>query len=175
MLKKPLQQLFSLTSMLYSPEAEESAERPSQMGVQSDEVQSAKRMHHDWHHRLVAYLLGRSREDLKPEELCFDDRCEFGRWLQAMGPERLGRQAYNALTRHHQMLHLQASNVVSFHRAGQRDRARVLFKTGYADASRALLATLKSLDATPQEEPVSLRAVPPRVSGREGLSARPSA
>lgn len=147
MLKKPLQQLFALSSMFQQSEEPVSGLDLPPAAATADELTAAKQMHYDWHHRLVAYLLGRSQEELRPEELCFADRCEFGRWLELTGPDRLGRQAYNALNRHNEMVHLQAANVVSFHRAGQRTRARELFKTSYADASRALLATLNQLGA----------------------------
>lgn len=138
---KPLQRL------LLTPSTEHVASSDSALLVTVEELTQGRRAHRDWHHHLVACLTGRATDVLHPEEICFDDRCTFGHWLRAMGEKRLGAAGYAALNRHHKLLHLHAANVVSFRLGGHLEKARILFKGGYADASRALLNTLDELEA----------------------------
>lgn len=111
-------------------------------------IERARQAHRGWHQALIEQLTGQVDLGLRPEDLCFDDRCACGHWLRGEGQQRFGQLgAFQAAVRHHQMVHFQASNVLSFQQAGQRQRARNLFKTGYADASRRLLAALDELEA----------------------------
>lgn len=150
---KPLQHLLRASPTVSAVKGESSGP------LTAVELAQGRRAHREWHHHLVACLTGRATDVLHPEDLCFDDRCAFGHWLRAMGEKRLGTEGYAALCRHHKLLHLHAANVVSFRLGGQLDKARILFKTGYADASRALLNTLDALEAQcpPQPAPKARR------------------
>jgi hypothetical protein len=149
---KPFQRMFHASSSVHTPAPD------GHLPITLAELAQGRRAHRDWHHHLVACLTGRSSEVLHPEEICFDDRCAFAHWLQAMGEKKLGGAGYAALCRHHKLVHLHAANVVSFRLGGQVERARILFRTGYADASRALLQTLESLEMQCQPHPSTRRS-----------------
>ncbi|NDY89824.1 CZB domain-containing protein [Ideonella livida] len=126
-------------------------ERPSRAlraSVLTRSLENGRQAHRLWHEALVNQLLGRaSPEAMRAEEACFDDRCPCGDWVHGEGLRRFGRlPGFKELVRQHQMVHLQASNVLSFQHSGASARARALFKTGYADASRRLMAALDHLE-----------------------------
>jgi len=147
---KPLRKLLHALPVL-------GAANGATLRVTPEELAQARRAHREWHMNLVACLTGHSNEVLHPEELCFDDRCVFGQWLQTTGEARLGHEGFAALNRHHKMVHLHAANVVSFRLAGQLVKARTLFKTGYADSSRALMTTIDELEAQCASRPMLMR------------------
>jgi len=67
------------------------------------DVDAAIAAHENWKLRLQNYLDQKSSEDLKPEVVCLDDRCDLGKWLHGPGKQRLGRYpAFSVLVARHQ-------------------------------------------------------------------------
>lgn len=110
------------------------------------DIEAAKLAHDNWKIRLQAYLDGASTEDLRPEVICFDDRCDLGQWLHGPAKQRLGRfPGFTALLSEHKMFHYAASNVVALHKAGKQSEARKMMDTQYGHFSRAVLERLSDM------------------------------
>ena len=112
------------------------------------DIDAAIFAHENWKVRLDTYLAGRSTEDLRPEVICCDDRCDLGRWIHGTGRKRLGSYpGFTALTEHHRMFHYAASNVVSLAQAGKSAEAERMLTGLYAQKSSAVLGALRELQA----------------------------
>lgn len=110
------------------------------------DVDKAIAAHENWKSRLQDYLDGRSTEDLKPEVICLDDRCDLGKWLHGPGKTRLGAYpAFSVLVARHQYFHQQASSVVAFAQAGDRAKADQTLGSSYRYASNQVILLLKEL------------------------------
>ena len=73
--------------------------------------------HENWKLRLQAFLEGTSTEVFASEQICFDDRCDLGKWIYSTGRAKLGSfPGFTALQGHHKMFHYAASNVVALPR-----------------------------------------------------------
>jgi Chemoreceptor zinc-binding domain len=60
------------------------------------DIDTAISAHENWKLRLRNYLDGKSTEQLSPEVVCLDDKCDLGKWLHGPGGQRLGK--YPAFT-----------------------------------------------------------------------------
>lgn len=110
------------------------------------DIEAAISAHQNWKLRLLAYLQGKSEENLKPEVICFDNRCDLGKWIHSTGQQRLGRfPGFTALMSHHRMFHYAASNVVALAQAGKADEARKMFAGQYENSSKAVIEDLEKL------------------------------
>lgn len=110
------------------------------------DIDAAIAAHQNWKMRLTAYLEGRSTEDLRPEVICFDDRCDLGKWIHSSGQARLGAYAgFTALKEHHRMFHYSASNVVSLVQGGKREEAERMLTGTYEQKSKAVVRSLQQM------------------------------
>jgi Chemoreceptor zinc-binding domain len=112
------------------------------------DLQAAIAAHRNWKLRLDAYLAGHSNEDLRAEHICFDDRCEFGRWIHGPGKAALGHvPGFQRLVADHRMFHYAASNVVALSKAGKVGEALTMLDGPYEAASRSVIAALGQMQA----------------------------
>jgi len=110
------------------------------------DIDTAIAAHENWKLRLLNYLEGKSSEDLKPEVVCLDDRCDLGKWLHGPGKMRLGvYPAFSMLVARHKYFHLQASTVVALAQSGEKDKAGQTLGTSYRHASNQVVLLLKEL------------------------------
>ncbi len=110
------------------------------------DIDTAITAHESWKQRLHNYLDGQSSEELKPEVVCLDDRCELGQWLYGTGKMRLGGYpAFSVLVARHKYFHVQASTVVALAQAGEKDKAGQTLNTSYRHASNQVILLLKEL------------------------------
>lgn len=110
------------------------------------DIDKAIAAHENWKQRLQDYLDGKSTEELKPEVVCLDDRCDLGKWLHGPGKMRLGGYpAFSVLVARHQYFHAQASSVVALAQAGQKDKATQTLGSSYRYASNQVVLLLKEL------------------------------
>jgi len=110
------------------------------------DIKTAMAAHENWKLRLQAYLEGRSNEEFLPEVICFDNRCDLGRWIYGKGQANLGRFAgFTALLEHHKMFHYAASNVVSMSQAGKEAEARKMLDGSFDAFSKAVGKDLEGL------------------------------
>jgi hypothetical protein len=124
------------------------------------DLASAIAAHENWKIRLDAYLAGASREDLRPEVICFDDRCDLGRWIHSTGKAKLSHMpAFNRLVEDHKTFHYAASNVVSLMQGGKREAAEKMLAGAYEEASSRVLFTLNQMRFLTAPSP--LGATPP--------------
>ncbi|MBI5276161.1 MAG: CZB domain-containing protein [Burkholderiales bacterium] len=118
----------------------------SQKALELLDIEAAKAAHLNWKIRLHAYLEGKSNENFAPEVICFDDRCDLGKWIHGEGKQRLGRfPGFTALVSHHKMFHYDASNVVSQFQAGHAAEARKTLEGVFAQHSRSVVESLDTL------------------------------
>ena len=102
--------------------------------------------HENWKLRLQAYLDGKSSEAFEPDVICFDNRCDLGKWIHGPGRERLGKYpGFTALVDNHKMFHYAASNVVSLDQAGKKDDARKMLDGQFSHFSGQVVGILKAL------------------------------
>lgn len=110
------------------------------------DIDTAIAAHENWKLRLQNYLDGKSTEDLKPELVCQDDRCDLGKWLHGAGKMRLGAYpAFSVLVARHKYFHLQASAIVALAQAGEKDKASQTLAGSYRYASSQVVLLLKEL------------------------------
>jgi hypothetical protein len=110
------------------------------------DVDTAIAAHENWKLRLQNYLDHKSTEDLKPEVICADDRCDLGKWLHGPGQQRLGKYpAFSVLIARHKYFHVQASTVVALAQAGDREKANQTLSSSYRHASNQVVLLLKDL------------------------------
>jgi len=110
------------------------------------DIQAAQLAHENWKVRLQAYLEGRSNEQFSPEVICFDDRCDLGKWIHGEAQQRMGKYpGFTALVGHHKMFHYAASNVVSQYQAGHVEEARKTLDGVFAHHSHAVVESLDLL------------------------------
>lgn len=110
------------------------------------DIDTAIAAHENWKLRLLNYLEGKSSEDLKPEVVCLDDRCDLGKWLHGPGKMRLGAYpAFSMLVARHKYFHLQASTVVALAQSGDQDKAGQTLDSSYRHASNQVVLLLKEL------------------------------
>lgn len=112
------------------------------------DLQAAIAAHRNWKTRLDAYLAGHSDEDLRAEQICFDDRCALGKWIHGPAKAALGHLAgYQRLVADHRMFHYAASNVVALAQAGKAGEALAILEGPYDAASRKVVAALGEIQA----------------------------
>ena len=111
------------------------------------DIETARAAHENWKLRLEAYLAGNSTEDFAPEVICFDDRCDLGKWIHGQGKARLGQfPGFTALMGHHRMFHYAASNVVSLHKANHTEEARQMLGQQFNEFSNKVVQDLNVLE-----------------------------
>lgn len=128
-----------------APEAQREARYLQAVNLSLD-LQAAMAAHESWKIRLEGLLNGYHDEPMRPEEICFDDRCELGRWLHGAGRRQLGHlPSYGRLVEDHKTFHHAASNVLSLHQAGHLDQARRMRDGSYRSASRGVMLSLETM------------------------------
>ena len=102
--------------------------------------------HENWKLRLQSFLAGRSTETFVAEEICFDDRCDLGKWMYSTGRAKLGTfPGFTALIGHHKMFHYAASNVVALAQAGKIEEAEKILSMQFALHSHEVIRDLQML------------------------------
>lgn len=129
--------------------------RASEMGLDAKtaaavlneiDIDTAIAAHENWKLRLQNYVNGQSTEDLRPEFICMDDRCDLGKWLHGAGTQRLGKfPAFAVLIARHKYFHIQASSVVAMTQSKQKDEATRVLEGSYRHASTQVILLLKEL------------------------------
>ena len=110
------------------------------------DIDTAISAHENWKLRLENYLAGKSTEELKPEVICLDDKCQLGQWLHGPGKMRLGGYpAFSLLVARHQNFHVQASTVVAMTQAGKTNEANQVLGGNYTRSSEQVVTLLKAL------------------------------
>jgi hypothetical protein len=111
------------------------------------DLNAAVAAHENWKIRLDLFLAGQSKEDLRPEVICFDDRCDLGQWMiHSSGKARLGSlPGFIALLSDHKQFHYAASNVVALAKAGKVADAARMMDGPYARASGGVVSALKGM------------------------------
>jgi Chemoreceptor zinc-binding domain len=110
------------------------------------DIDTAIAAHENWKLRLRNYLDGKSTEQLSPEVVCLDDKCDLGKWLHGPGGQRLGKYpAFTMLIARHKYFHVQASTVVALTQAGEKVKAEETLKTNYEHGSTQTVLLLKEL------------------------------
>lgn len=109
-------------------------------------VGAAISAHEHWKIRLGTFLTGKSTEDLRPEVICFDSRCDLGKWLHGPAKEQLGKYtSLQQLVAEHKSFQYQASNVVSLTQAGKVGDAEKLLLNGFKLSSERVIKFLRDL------------------------------
>jgi Chemoreceptor zinc-binding domain len=110
------------------------------------DIDTAIAAHENWKLRLRNYLDGKSTEQLSPEVVCLDDKCDLGKWLHGPGGQRLGKYpAFTLLIARHKYFHVQASTVVALAQSGDTAKAEATLKTHYEHGSTQTVLLLKEL------------------------------
>jgi hypothetical protein len=102
--------------------------------------------HEQWTRRLDAFLRGDSTEDLRPETVCFDDRCELGKWIHGPGRARLGHlPLFTSLLEDHRQFHFDAAKVVTLTRSRLTDEAARTMAGPYRKHAERVTGALQEL------------------------------
>ena len=110
------------------------------------DIHQAIAAHERWKLLLGQVLDGAACDDLDPELVCLDDRCDLGKWLHGPGRDRLGKYpAFTLLVSKHKYFHHQAAQVLREAQAGRREEADRLLRTSFQHGSNQVLLLLKEL------------------------------
>lgn len=110
------------------------------------DIQVALSAHENWKNRLQSYLDGTSKEVFDANVICFDDRCDLGKWIHSSGKARLGQYpGFTALMSHHKMFHFAASNVVALQNRGKTAEANVILNGQFTQFSKSVQSELNAL------------------------------
>jgi hypothetical protein len=110
------------------------------------DIKVAISAHENWKNRLQAYLDGTSKEAFDANVVCFDDRCDLGKWIHSSGKAKLGQYpGFTALMSHHKMFHFAASNVIALQSRGKTAEADVILKSQFAQFSKSVVGDLNAL------------------------------
>jgi Chemoreceptor zinc-binding domain len=110
------------------------------------DIESAIAAHQNWKLRLANVIAGKSTEDLKPDVICLDDRCDLGKWLHGSGGIRMGKlPAFTMLIARHKQFHLEASSILATAQGGDTASARVLLNGTYSHTSQQVVTLLQHL------------------------------
>ena len=148
--------------------------------------------HENWMLRLQAFLEGTSTEVFASEQICFDDRCDLGKWIYSTGRAKLGSfPGFTALQGHHKMFHYAASNVVALAQAAKPMKPTKCWKCSLPSTRRKWCVTCNisapwcarpgKAAPTPATEPLAPRAftlallAPVGSAPRAGLARRRAA
>lgn len=102
--------------------------------------------HEQWKRGLNAFLRGDSIEDLQPETVCFDDRCELGKWIHGAGRAKLGHlPLFTSLLEDHRQFHFEAARVVTLTHSGLTDEAARTMAGPYRERSERVIDALQDL------------------------------
>ena len=118
---------------------------------------AAQAAHDHWRIRFEGQLSGLGDAGMQPEDICFDDRCVLGRWLQGDGKASVGQlPAFRQLADSHRSFHHAASNLLSLQRSGRLDEMHRMQRGAYSASasaiSRSFMALRRQLDL-PQGQP----------------------
>jgi Chemoreceptor zinc-binding domain len=120
----------------------------AQSALHDLDIQVAISAHENWKNRLQAYLDGTSKEVFDANVVCFDDRCDLGKWIHSSGKAKMGQYpGFTALMSHHKMFHFAASNVVALQSRGKTAEADVILKGQFAQFSKSVVDDLRALSA----------------------------
>jgi len=129
-----------------SQSEEADARAAAQRALVGLDIDMAIAAHDNWKQRLLAYLSGSSSEDLRPEVICADDRCDLGKWIYGDGAKQLnGFASFSELRATHKMFHYTASSVVALKTAGKVEEAKALMSGEYEKTSSRIIGRLRDL------------------------------
>lgn len=112
------------------------------------DIQVAIAAHENWTNRLQAYLDGTSKVVFDANVVCFDDRCDLGKWIHASGKAKMGQYpGFTALMSHHKMFHFAASNIIALQSRGKTTEADVMLKGQFAQFSKYVVGDLQALSS----------------------------
>ncbi len=118
----------------------------AQSALHDLDVQVAITTHENWKNRLRAYLDGTSKEVFDANVVCFDDRCDLGKWIHSSGTAKMGQYpGFTALMSHHKMFHFAASNVIALQGRGKTAEADAILKGQFAQFSKSVVDDLNAL------------------------------
>lgn len=116
-----------------------------QQSIQSLDIDVAIAAHENWKFRLQAYLEGHSSEHFKADTVCFDDRCDLGKWIYGPG-QQLGQfPGFRALMDNHKMFHYSASNIIALEQAGKKEEAHKILDGQFSRFSSDVIEDLRIL------------------------------
>ncbi len=94
--------------------------------------------HVAWKQRLEQFLQGTSTEDLKPEVIAVDNRCDLGKWIYGAGKTFNRSPEYVVVKDLHANFHTIAAKIVSHHLLGESQQAQALLDGEYSRISNSL-------------------------------------
>jgi len=121
---------------------------------------AAQAAHDHWKIRFEGQLGGLTDAGMQPEDICFDDRCVLGRWLQGDGKASVGHlPAFRQLVDGHRSFHHAASNLLSLQRSGRVHEMHRLQRGAYSTSAsaiaRSFMALRRQLDLPQDQAPRS--------------------
>lgn len=129
-------------------QAKQEAQAALIKAAESLNIDVAIMAHENWKLRLETYLAGKSEENLRPEVVCCDERCDLGKWIHGDGEAHLGQyMTFQDLKATHKMFHYTASNVVTLSQAGKPDEAKALLHGEFNKLSTSVKRRLGDLKA----------------------------
>lgn len=114
--------------------------------ARSLDIDVAIAAHENWKSRLLAYLEGKSTEDLRAEIVALDNRCDLGKWIYGDGETYLKTAvAFVDLKATHKMFHYSASTIVTLAQAGRTAEAQDMLASSFTKLSERIKSTLLEL------------------------------
>jgi hypothetical protein len=110
-------------------------------------IYDAMLAHTAWKKRLLEYLEGRSKEELKPGNIAVDYLCVLGKWIHSDGKIHFGDQPeFIKLVEEHAKFHQHAAKIVEAHQVGDTSLAKEILKGSFDDQSMKTVNCLTKLN-----------------------------
>ena len=83
-------------------------------------IDSAIQAHFSWFERLKS-AMNTGKSDFKPEVVCKDNACEFGKWIYSDLKNICDEQSFNEIKNLHAKSHKKASEILTLALSGKKD------------------------------------------------------
>jgi Chemoreceptor zinc-binding domain len=102
--------------------------------------------HQKWKARLLSYVEGTSTEKLDYRQICRDNQCVLGKWINGPGGDVYGHiPVFSQLKMVHGQFHLAASLIVQLTDEGNGEQARAALRQDYSKQSVKVQGLISSL------------------------------
>ncbi|MDW5418288.1 CZB domain-containing protein [Iodobacter sp. CM08] len=116
---------------------------PWELGLDLDAAINA---HQNWKNRLELYLSENSTENLDPDIISCDDKCDLGKWIYSDKTSSIrNTEQYKILLAAHKKFHYSAGNIVILSRLGKKEQASSAFENEYKVISEKVVFILESM------------------------------
>ena len=109
--------------------------------------------HVAWKLRLQKHIDGVSEEELDPEVVGCDDKCDLGQWIYSTLDKHNGMPLFQQVRVQHAHFHRCAADIIVATDEGKKEAAEALLQDDYAQLSHMIVKSLTKLSMELEADP----------------------